>query len=297
MELKFGFMREEDQITWSSGVIKPLTECKSTIAALDASGRTCDGWLYPPLVDALGEPPMGMPHPKVHAKVFELASTHRITVTSGPQEPDYVNFIIGLFGLLKGLRLVPEGWNHFYRVPTQCRKLNDFRAGNSSIAKTLELGTEFWLKNNDPKVRQGIFVAIHWHLFGQLYEHQFEQFNAQYIVLDSCFALHNILSGDERGNHGERPSIMCAAYELSLPLWVQLGSNSKKYPIADLRNRYFHEGIYGGAPIGFAHSTEMPSIDLELTAFNARLILAIIGVRNYYTRSPVNNGQYYNFDL
>ncbi len=205
MDLKFGFLREEDQINWSSGVIEPLPECRSTIAAIDASGRICDGWLYPPLVDAIGEPPMGMPHPKVHAKVFELASTHRISVTSGPQETDYINFIIGLFGLLKGLKLVPEGWFHFYRVPTQCCKLNDFRIDNLSIVKTLELGTEFWLHNNHPEVRQGIFGAIHWHLFGQLYEHPFEQFNAQYIVLDSCFALHKILHGSKKSKSWRTP--------------------------------------------------------------------------------------------
>jgi hypothetical protein len=114
---------------------------------------------------------------------------------------------------------------------------------------------------------------------------------------DSCFALHMLLTGDKSENHSERPSKMCKAYGFSIPSWAQKGTNSKKCPIADCRNSFFHEGIYGGEPIGFAHPTNMPSIDMELTAFNARLIFAILGVRNNYTRSPVDNGQYYNFDL
>jgi hypothetical protein len=238
-----------------------------------------------------------MPPPEVAAKIFELASTHKLTIDNGPQDPDFANFIIALFGLMKGLRFVPEGWQHFYRVPLKCGALCDFLADNSSISKMLELATEFWKSNKLTEVRRGIFGAIHWHLFGQLYEHEFERFNAQYIVLDSCFALFkSIIKLKKNLGHGERPSLMCTEYGLAVPSWAVKGLD-EKYPIAKLRNQFFHEGLYGGSPIGFSHPTDIPSIELELTSFNARLILAILGVRNIYTKSSVDTHQRYGFDM
>jgi hypothetical protein len=291
VELKFGFLREECQLSWSEGSIESLPTRQAMVDNLDSSGRVCGDWLYPPLVDASGIPQPGKPHPEVLAKIFELAPTHKLTIVSGPDDPEFANFLIALFGLMKGLRLVPEGWQHFYRVPLKCGMLCDFLADNSSIAKMLELATEFWQKNNLVEVQRGIFGAIHWHLFGQLYEHEFERFNAQYIVLDSCFALFkSIIKLKKDPGHGERPSLMCTEYGLAVPSWAVKG-------LAKLRNQFFHEGLYGGSPIGFSHPTDIPSIELELTSFNARLILAILGVRNIYTKSSVDTHQRYGFDM
>jgi hypothetical protein len=238
-----------------------------------------------------------MSHPQVPVKLFELAPTHKLTIAFGPQDPEFANFLIALFGFMKGLRLSPEGWQHFYRVPLKRGALCDFLADNSNIAKMLELATDFWKRNNLTEVRRGIFGAIHWHLFGQLYEHEFERFNAQYIVLDSCFALFKcIFKLKKDPAHGERPSRMCTEYGLAVPSWA-VKCPDGKYPIAKLRNQFFHEGLYGGSPIGFAHSTDIPSIEHELTNFNARLILAILGARNFYTKSSVDTRQCYGFDL
>lgn len=58
-----------------------------------------------------------------------------------------------------------------------------------------------------------------------------------------------------------------------------------------------NKGLYGCSPIGFAYPTDIPSIEHELTNFNARLILAMLGVKNTYTKSTVDTRQYYGFDL
>ena len=297
MDIKFGFLREECKVCWPDGSIEPLPSRHAMVVNLDSSGHICGDWLYPPLVDASGIPQSGMTHPKVPAKIFALAPTHKLTIASDLQDSDFSNFLISLFGFMKGLRLVPEGWQHFYRMPLGRGALCDFLADNSSIAKMLELATEFWKSNKHTEVRRGIFGAIHWHLFGQLYEHEFERFNAQYIVLDSCFALFkHLVKPKGLINHGERPYRMCNEYDLAVPAWA-MKSLDKKFPIAEIRNQFFHEGLYGGSPIGFAHPTDIPSIEHELTNFNARLILAMLGASNVYTKSSVDTRQYHCFDL
>ncbi len=298
MEFKFGFLKEVCQVNWRTGSIEPLQTHQTLVKNLYLSGRVAGDCLYPPLVDAPGVSPSGMSHPQVPVKLFELAPTHKLTLASGPQNSEFANFLIVLFGFMKGLRLSPEGWQHFYRVPIKRGALCDFLADNSNIAKMLDFATDFWMSNNLTEVRCGIFGAIHWHLFGQLYEHEFERFNAQYIVLDSCFALSKIMFPNLKKDHahGVRPSLMCDAFGLAVPSWAVKCPNGK-YPIAQLRNQFFHEGLYGGLPIGFAHPTETAYIEHELTNFNARLILAILGARNFYTKSSVDTHQYYSFDL
>jgi hypothetical protein len=64
-----------------------------------------------------------------------------------------------------------------------------------------------------------------------------------------------------------------------------------------LRNEFFHEGLCGGQPIGFAHPPFATSIDLELAAFNTRLILALLRVPCSYVRSDVATRSMYGLDL
>ena len=175
---------------------------------------------------------------------------------------------------------------------------NDLLAIPKHVSRAIELATEFWVSNSDPEIRQRMFGAMHWHLFGQSYAHTFEQFTAQYTVLDTCFAIHKSLTGKTgKVMHGDRPKLLCTTYNLTVPHWAEQDLNTGKVPIAELRHALIHEGRYGNAPTGFDPITSIPGVVRELTVFNTRLILALLGIKNEYTRSPVYTRDVWDFKL
>ena len=76
---------------------------------------------------------------------------------------------------------------------------------------------------------------------------------------------------------------MCAYYGLDLPPWGVVSAGRSR--LSELRNEYFHESLWGGHPIGLGHPQDVPSIHVELFCLNSRLILAMLGDKNGYTRS------------
>jgi hypothetical protein len=136
-------------------------------------------------------------------------------------------------------------------------------------------------------VRRWIFGAAHWHLFGPSYEHPFEQFGVAYSVLDTCWRIHaEVTSVKKAVKHASRIGELCAAYKLAVPPWAVLASGTSR--LAELRNEYFHESLWGGQPVGFSHPADVPDINIELFWFNTRLLLALVGERSDYTMKPVS---------
>jgi hypothetical protein len=205
---------------------------------------------------------------------------------------------IALLGLLEGMRLIPEGWCHFYRAALEPHTLSDLVCGKSEIEEVLGIAETFWKDNRDSRIRRCLFGAIHWLLFSQSYEHDFEEFAAQYIVLDSCFKLHTKMKGrpGRSCRHSERPSFLAQAYAIPEPSWATIQPDGN-CELSRLRNEFFHEGQYGGDPMGFAYPTTVPSITLQLKAFNTRVILGILAVDCEYVRSRVNTRCMYGLDL
>lgn len=248
-----------------------------------------DEWCYPPLrplnisVDAPLIP-----------TTFSLPATHQIHLTAVNATDEEANFMIALFGLLKGQRLQRSEWQHFYKAPV-ARKLNDFVATDVQITKTMDIAAAFWRNHTNPEVRRLAFGALHWHLFAQLYEHQFERFNAQYMALDACaeLALKIGFPGypSTRPSHATRASKLCDCTGAPKPIWADPVAGQQSCALALRRNELAHEAMYGGQPVGFAHPLEHINMELELTGLVARIFLSILGVSNEYTRSECTTRQ------
>lgn len=295
MTARFGLLIEPASLTWSAGRIEPLQDHASTVEGVLAHDRHYAGWLYPPLAGVRPDSNESKERPAVPV-TFGLPPTHELMLLNSPAEPETEDLFIALFGMLKGLRLQREGWQHFYRCPTKPGALCDFYADNTEIATTLDQAAGFWQSHTDAPTRKLAFGAIHWHLFAQLYQHEFERFNAQYIAFDACWALaKRTLKVDAKG-HADRPRALAEALGLLIPNWAMSVS-----PIQNLcnlslrRNALVHEAIYASEPIGFAHPQMERGMELELTGFVARAIFALLGVRNEYTRSPVDTRQCIGF--
>jgi hypothetical protein len=292
----FGFLNEPTNIQWDGGAcrISPLAGYPQLIADLENQPGVHGGWWYP-LLEKLGDCPDGPSKPKS----FSLSPTHELVLACSDASEELANFLIALFGLLKGRRLQREKWQHFYKTPLDS-KLNDFLASDASIVCALDAALGFWRSQKPDSIRRLAFGAIHWHLFAQLYEHQFERFNAQYMALDTCakLALETQFLGYPAGHpkHSERASKLCDVTGVPKPLWVNPLPVQNTCALAERRNALIHEAMYGGQPIGFAFPTDHPYMEMELTGLVARILLRLIGVQNSYVTTACTTRQTQCFD-
>lgn len=279
---EFGFLREKTSITWSEGEIAPLENHAEIVSCVELDYKTSNGYIYAPLRSVNSSSSALVPRP------FELPVTHRLELSDDQLKDDYANFIILFFGMLKGMRLQPKGWQHFYKAPIE-RKLADFDPTDAQIIKTLDLASSTWRKysrqKNGQKIVKQMFSALHWHLFAQLYEHSFERFNAQYMALDACAKLAELINfpGYPKGNvkHFEKVAKLCMCTNVDIPTWGVEKNNT----LTVRRNALIHEALYNEQPIGFADSQEGFDLNLELQSFVAKIYLSLLGVRNEYTHS------------
>lgn len=296
MQVAFGFLADAAKITWQGGAsrIEALPEHSEVVARVLNDRQVHEGWFFPPLCPVL----RGKDNPLV-TNGFALPATHYMHLLSSSADDDEANFMIALLGLLKGQRLQRPQWQHFYKAPV-ANKLNDFLATDAQISKTLDIATAFW-QQHTLEVRKLAFGALHWHLFAQLYEHQFERFNAQYMALDACaeLALQTSFPGypAKRPTHAIRASELCDCTGVPKPAWVDPSVPWKDCALARRRNALAHEAMYCGQPVGFAYPTDHKQMELELTGLVARIFLRLLGVQNDYTQSPCTSRAMMYFGL
>jgi hypothetical protein len=296
MVVRFGFLLEPAAVRWSCGVVEPMPDHDRRTRPILESERHYAGWFYPPLAPVPRDG-AGPKQPPLMPTTFSLPATHVLELSDELRSERAEDFFIALFGLLHGLRLQRESWQHFYRCPTRRGALCDFYADRGEVNRTLDIASDFWRRHANDDVRNLAFGAIHWHLFAQLYEHAFERFSAQYIAFDACWALARRTVaglGKVEGGHPERPRALCRELGLSEPKWLSVDAHPEER-LSVRRNALMHEAFYGGEPLGFAHPTAEPGMELELTGFVARCLLGLLGVRNEYTGSPVTTRQVIGF--
>jgi hypothetical protein len=286
----FGFLSDATPISWDAGcsTIQPLENHCELIAAMGLESGVINGWCYPPMRPVRAD----VATPSVPS-AFSLPATHQIHLTAPSATDEEANFMIAFFGLLKGQRLQRTEWQHFYKAPV-ASKLNDFIATATEIAKTLDIAIAFW-RQQTPEIQKLAFGALHWHLFAQLYEHEFERFNAQYMALDACAKLAKDMCfpgyPTKHPPHAQRASVLCECTGVPRPVWVDPGGGQSSCALALRRNALAHEAMYGGQPVGFAHPVEHRNMELELTGLVARIFLRLLGVSNEYTRSECTTRQ------
>lgn len=281
--VEFGFLANATTITWQAGAntIAPLAKHADVVAAMQREIYVHDGWFYPPLRSVKS----GVNAPLIPTG-FALPATHQLHLSDTTADDEEANFMIALFGLLKGQRLQRPEWQHFYKAPV-ASKLNDFCATPAEISKTLDIATGFW-RQHTPEVQKLAFGALHWHLFAQLYEQPFERFNAQYMALDACakLALKIGLPGySKHPTHSKRAAVLCNCLDVPKPVWVLPLDGQTECELARCRNELVHEAMYAGQPMGFANPKGHHQMVRELTGLVARIFLRLLGVQNVYTQS------------
>jgi hypothetical protein len=285
---RFGFWPRPWRIELPELQVEPLSDYVERVEAIHSSNRSFEGWIYPPLQRVLLS---GRQGPEVPTKAYGLPSTHELKVSAN--DAHLPAFVVALIGLFDGMRLVPEGWSHFYKAPIEPTKLVDFHCSQSEMTKVLDLSLYWWRRTNEERQTR-MFGAIHWYCFSAAYEHDFERFGGLYTVLDSLYSIHELQNGGTLNlRHSERADALAKAYGIPVPSWAAVEGRS--CTLSRLRNEFIHEGLYGGEPIGFAFPKG--EITLELAAFVARVIVGMLGIECEYVHSPVTTRQMHGLDL
>jgi hypothetical protein len=273
--IRFGWLPEQQTYVLAEMRIEPVEDYDLMIAKVLTSGDVEDDWFHPRYNDD-----------SKRCERFQLPSTHTLSIIDELDGRHRLStYLVFILGFLKGLRLIPEPWHHVRRVPTKLQRFQDFYVYEPTISRILGRAVEFWRSNNI-QIRRAMIGALHWHSLGRTYEHPYEVFNAQYTVLDACWNIHMNLVGKAVSPHARRAEVLAAAYGLHLPEWASV--SGKESYLSHLRNDLVHEALWEGEPIGLAHPKEHPSIHINLYHFNSRLLLALLGERNDYTRQPMN---------
>lgn len=285
--LKFGWLPRKSSYSTPMAQVSPLPGIEKAIAEVNNSDRVGAGWFYPPLIARRGTEPSADLLPRMPHRWFTLPTTHRIDIQRNLDPRDRLpHFLVLVLGLLCGIRLLPAGWGHFYKTPIREGTLCDFEPSEPAIEHCLSLAESFWTQHSGTNAPTRILGAIHWHLFGDSYEHSFERFGAQYTVLDAAWTVHQEISKAKgKTPHAQRAAELALHYRVPVPQWASL-TNGKTSILSEVRNKLIHEGFYGEEPIGFTHPTRKPNIDFELKLFNTRLLLALIGLSDSVLMPP-----------
>jgi hypothetical protein len=283
---RFGFWPRQWRVVALDLLVEVLPTNLDVVQSISSNARVFRGWIHPPLVPAsLGEPSPDIP------EAFSLPPTHQLAAAAGWMNDEFANFIIAFLGLIDGMRLIPEGWVHFYKTPIEPTKIGDIACDQREASKALGLASDWWRRANSES-RSLAFGAIHWYCFTASYEHEFERFAGLYTVLDTLYRVY-LLQGGKVISHARRPELLATRFRIPVPSWAIVRKNGCDLSL--LRNELIHEARFGGKPIGFGFPTG--SIMLEFGAFVSRLIVATVGVECDYIHTSAQTMQMHGLDI
>ena len=216
--IRFGFLNEPLSVSWRYGTIRPVPNFEEIASCFEQSAGVYKGWVYPPIkaVDGRGAAAKKAWVPAT----FSVPSSHILT-PHPDADPAHSDFFIALFGFLHGRRLQREGWQHFYKAPLS-RQLCDFVSNKKSTEWALNQALTFCERHSsNTEALKLAFGALHWHTFAQLYEHEFERFDAQYKALDACYRLVCLTqdSFTRERTHAKRAARLCEHFGVEPPDW------------------------------------------------------------------------------
>lgn len=290
--VKFGFYPRGLTLDVGPVHIRTLPDLSENVADLKANPGVHNRWVYAPPQQArnFGGEISTLPYP---SRVFGLPKTHTL-VHDTPENSAHVDFHIWALSLLTGTRLTSTEAGFVDATPIEPGLLVDFVLLGSSLETGITLAEQFWLANREaPEQASRIEAAIH-ALFLAHYPQalQYERFIYLYTALDACFALASAKwPPTSRIPHASRIEWMCTRFGMPIPEWA---STTQGAEVASIRNPTLHEGLYLGAPLGFAlHGVgSNRNLTLEMEGLVCRFLIALLGGGGAdYVRSPVNTRQ------
>ena len=278
---EFGYIPVEERIEWTGGSIEPAPSFAEAVSWMEQEANR-DGYLYPPIVHTRSLDVDGssskVPNSERPALLHRLPPTHLVNLDADGDEHSLrrglAGFVVHFTGFLYGYRCQFFDWWVDGRVPL--RPHNDYislRPSDATLCLTRAVETWLSWSERDRMVANNVLFL---HGRTTCYEWDWERFQAEYQVLDGAFSLVKTRFSRKQIPHKERIKVLCAEFGL-------LMDEERIDRIVRMRNELIHEALWGGASPLEAQGE--PLAPVWLHNFNARLLLAIFGIRAQYTAS------------
>ncbi len=293
LKADFGWFPHEMDFTTGAIAVETLPDLDTKVSDVRESEGVDRDWIYPPPREqhVMGHGVRQLPYA---SRIFGLPKTHSLAHAAA-DGPEHLEFLVWALSFFTGMRLTTTDAGFVDATPLKPRKMVDFVLSPREYVPALALAEAFWQAHKAVPVRALRWCAAVHNLFIAHYPHalQFEEFIYLCGALDACFALTAELHKPPlRLGHARRLGWMCDLFGMETPEWADASSGPAT--VATLRNATFHEGLFMGAPLGFAlHGVGTnQNLTLEMEALVCRLLVALIGdAGSEYVRSPVNTRQ------
>ena len=221
-------------------------------------------------------------------KRFELPLTHKLTVDPSVINIQLAHLLISVFGFLHGLKLNPEEIGHLHKTPRRMGRLSNFTLpAINEVKKCLEGVIDFYNSHimMNPNAIKLMEAGLHWHLTSQSYEHDFEIFCWQYMVLDNIHKVKCLIDPDyqkkmKRKGHAQRPVQLASRYGIVLhQAFSDCPPKKNAEALREHRNKLIHEAQWANRPLGYTVDRKSHDLTIALTWFNSQLILESLGIK------------------
>ncbi|QBB69335.1 hypothetical protein ELE36_02510 [Pseudolysobacter antarcticus] len=290
---RFGFLKAPITIRFNNGWIKPCPDHASVLASIEEREHR-DGYLYPPCISSwsqcLGsaDDPVPIPNTTRPAAVFGLMPSHDIHVADFEEGGDFRHedgaLLVHLIAFLYETRLQFDGWKFDGRIRT---RVGSFLFREDVAEHFIASVYDRW-KTWTPELRRRFITILY--MFGRAQSclWEWERFSQHYMVFDALYAFQLKNGGQKIGGHGKRLIHMCNLFGVA-------ADETMFENFIKLRNALLHEALWDNSTPGEAMGKD-PNVDKWLKNFNARLIVAVAGYQNSFSRSKWTHMGWQPFD-
>lgn len=287
---KIGYLPYKGPLQFSHGGIYPLDSFDNASEYVQKKANE-DGFYYPPIVQTYRQSheiidgnletfEHVVPNTKRPAHLFRMPASHEIQIIkpadlNAPRKGDGL-FITYLVAFIFGVRLQFHDWWFDGRVPINCQQ--DFHMSPSATENFIDKAYGIWRNCSDPE-KNLLTNLLYMQTKVKSYEWHWERFIVSYMVLDGCYKFFHETHGISSKTHKNRIKTVLEYFDMKLDMeWIGR--------IVCLRNDLFHETLWEGGQPGNNGSTYSYSAAVHLSKLNSRLIVAILGHRGKYIKSP-----------
>ena len=280
--IRFGFLPIEWLIEFDCGKIVPIPEFKK-VSRIIQKHLHHDGHFYPPTLESVVvvNPVKSKKTRKTKrpAFLYPVAPSHDLFLTPLRAEINIregsAGFILHLLSFLFHTRLQFADWFYDGRIPIEWVGKEIHHP--SQAGSYLSLAYKVW--SVWPIEEQKRFTNIlYMHSRRFVYEWEWEEFINQYLVLDACWKMAEMLFGLNAGNvdksikglHKRRLAALRDKFDLPGDDFI----DSDK--LANLRNNLFHEVLWHGVRPGSARNRSEYHMPTRLVVLNQQLIFALL---------------------
>jgi hypothetical protein len=281
----FGFLDYPHTLEFNGGRIEPVPDYNDGFEYIMKFGNR-DGYIYPPMIKSVEldpstmEPLCDIPNSEKPAPLFSLPASHSLTIESPPAMDNLrygdAGLLVHLIAFFFGTRLQFSDWRFDGKIPT--KRMNSFLHASDVPSSFVSHVYQQW-KNLSDELKTRYVNILYMHGKVKSCEWEWDAFIYQYMVFDAIYKFYVLSGNQEIHGHKNRLKGLCKHFEVPY-------DNNQIDLIYELRNEFFHEALWEGATPGLSLKPSTSFYTVKwLDRLNSRLIVAITGYRNDYTRS------------